>query len=378
MWGREGTWMGHDFVFLSGSAPGAAAPPPVRHRSFHGSGGTLFGIYIVNLLFTIVTLGIYYFWGKTRIRNYVHNQMEFDGDRYAYHGTGRELFVGFLKVAVIFAALFGGRVLAETVWGFVGQIVFSIILYVFFLIVTPIVIVRSRGYRLSRTSWRGIRFSFRGAARHFVRVFVPGTLLTLVTLGLYYPFFQNNIRRFLVNHSYYGATAFRYDGKGRDLFGPFLLVLVLTVLTVGVVSVAVGLMLPRLFLSGDVGGLWFILLLAAVFSVLLVVYWFWFSAYLQRYFFGHTSFATARFRSTVTGGRLLRLHLGNLLRLIFTLGLATPWVMVRNIRFAFGQVALEGPLDLAAIRQEAQAVSAAGEALGDFLGVDVYNIDLGL
>lgn len=327
-------------VAVSGAAA-AAAPPPVRHRSFHGSGGTLFGIFIVNLLFTIVTLGIYYFWGKTRVRNYVHSQMEFDGDRYAYHGTGRELFVGFLKVAVIFAALFGGRVLAQTVWGFAGRIVFSIILYVFVLIVMPIVIVRSRAYRLSRTSWRGIRFSFRGAARNFVRVFVPGALLTLITLGLYYPFFQNNIRRFLVDHSYYGATAFGYDGKGRDLFGPFLLAVVLSVLTLG-------------------------------------VYGFWFSAYLQRYFFGHTSFATARFRSTVTGGRLLRLHLGNLVRLIFTLGLATPWVMVRNIRFAFAQVALEGPLDLAAIRQEAQAVSAAGEALGDFLGVDAYDIDLGL
>lgn len=207
-------------VAVSGAAA-AAAPPPVRHRSFHGSGGTLFGIFIVNLLFTIVTLGIYYFWGKTRVRNYVHSQMEFDGDRYAYHGTGRELFVGFLKVAVIFAALFGGRVLAQTVWGFAGRIVFSIILYVFVLIVMPIVIVRSRAYRLSRTSWRGIRFSFRGAARNFVRVFVPGALLTLITLGCTIPSSRTTSAGFWSTTPTMGPQRLATMGRDGTCLGPF-------------------------------------------------------------------------------------------------------------------------------------------------------------
>src|SRR2546426_1122654 len=77
--------------------------------------------------------------------------------------------------------------------------------YLIGLVLVPIGMVGARRYRLSRVSWRGIRFSFRGRAREFVRVFIPGVLLSTMTLGLYYPFFQNNMRRYLVNHSFFGT-----------------------------------------------------------------------------------------------------------------------------------------------------------------------------
>ena len=66
-------------------------PDQVRKLRFHGTGGSLFGIHIVNMLLTGLTLGIYYFWGKVKVRNYVFSQSEFEGDRFAYHGTGKEL-----------------------------------------------------------------------------------------------------------------------------------------------------------------------------------------------------------------------------------------------------------------------------------------------
>ena len=78
-----------------------AVPPPLpaarRRLSFHGTGGTLFGIHVVNVLFTVLTLGVYYFWGKTRIRRYLFGQSAFEGDRFAYHGTAQELLLGFAK-----------------------------------------------------------------------------------------------------------------------------------------------------------------------------------------------------------------------------------------------------------------------------------------
>jgi hypothetical protein len=69
----------------------------INKPSFHGTGGTLFGIYIVNLILSILTLGIYHFWGKTRILNYIYNQCELMAERFSYHGTGWELFMGWLK-----------------------------------------------------------------------------------------------------------------------------------------------------------------------------------------------------------------------------------------------------------------------------------------
>jgi uncharacterized membrane protein YjgN (DUF898 family) len=103
------------------------------------------------------------------------------------------------------------------------------------------------------------------------------------------------------------------------------------------------------------------------------VCWFWFLARKQRYFWDHTSFGVARFRSTVTGGRLLLLSAGNGLLLILTLGFAWPWVVVRNARFACTYLTLDGPLDLAAVQQEAQTVSTTGEGLAGILdaGFDI-------
>ncbi len=62
--------------------------------SFHGKGGELFGIYLVNALLSIVTLNVYYFWGKTKLRRYLWSHTQFMGDRFEYLGTGKELFKG--------------------------------------------------------------------------------------------------------------------------------------------------------------------------------------------------------------------------------------------------------------------------------------------
>ena len=73
----------------SGPPPEASGSGPLRRPLFHGTGGTLFGIHVVNTLLTLVTLGFYYFWAKTRLRRYLFSHTEIEGDRFAYHGTGR-------------------------------------------------------------------------------------------------------------------------------------------------------------------------------------------------------------------------------------------------------------------------------------------------
>ena len=93
----------------------------------------------------------------------------------------------------------------------------------------------------------------------------------------------------------------------------------------------------------------------------------------QRYFWERTGLDDVRFRCTVTGGRLLGLYLTNFLLLIVTLGMAWSWVMVRNIKFIFSYLTLEGTMDLAKVRQEAQTASATGDMLAGFMdaGLDV-------
>ena len=284
------------------------------------------------MFLTVISLGGYYFWAKVRVRKYLSSESDFDGDRFAYHGTGKELLVGFLKAALVFGVpliLLG--LIQEFLVRISGlRVVLGLLTYAAVLVLIPFALVGARRYRLSRTSWREIRFSFRGRALDFIKLFVTGSLLSSMTLGLYYPFFETRRHGFLVSHSYFGNQKFDFDGKGRDLFGSFVVAILLFVPTLGLI-------------------------------------WFWYQAKKQRYFWEHTSFATARFHSTVTGTRLFFLTLGNLLLIIFSLSLGWPWVMVRNVRFAFRYLAIEGVLDLSGIQQEAQAATATGEALAGFL-----------
>lgn len=312
----------------------ASAPAVTRRLSFHGSAGGLFGIQAVNVLLTLLTLGIYYFWGKTRVRAYLLGESELDGDRLAYHGTGRELLSGFLRgMAIVFVPV-ALLTIVPQVYGFPEAVksALAMMLYLLGLLLVPLAMVGARRYRLSRSSWRGIRFSFRGSAREFVGIFVVGTILTTLTLGIYYPVFVTRRQAFMVSHSYFGSGSFDFDGRGRELMAPFLLMVLL--------------FLPTLGLS-----------------------WFWFSARRTRYFTGHTRFGATRFHSTVTGGRLAWLTISNVLAIVLTLGLAWPWTVVRGVRFTFRYLTVEG-LDVADIRQDAQAASATGEGLAGLLDAD--------
>jgi uncharacterized membrane protein YjgN (DUF898 family) len=306
-----------------------------RKLSFHGTGGSLFGIYIVNVLLTIVTFGIYRFWGRVRVRRYMMSQTSFEGDRLAYHGTGRELLNGFFRAGLIFGVpltvlstldeLVGDRMVHVGI-----RFLSSVLVFIFF----PVAMVGARRYRLSRTSWRGIRFAFRGRARDFINIFVRGSLLSSLTLSLYYPFFQARQQRFMISHSYFGRRPFHFDGRGKDLFGSYCVTLLLLIPTLG-------------------------------------LYWFWFSAKKTRYFWEHTFFETARFRCSLTGRQLMTFTLTNWLILVVTLGLAWPWVLVRSTRFVFAYLSIDGALDLDGIVQEPQLSTATGDALSSILGTDV-------
>jgi uncharacterized membrane protein YjgN (DUF898 family) len=93
------------------------------------------------------------------------------------------------------------------------------------------------------------------------------------------------------------------------------------------------------------------------------LYWFWFAARKQRYLWHHTTLGGIRFDSAATGGRLLRLRLGNALIVGLTFGLGLPWARVRSIRFMCRHLRLVGPFDVSGIRQDPRAATTVGEGL---------------
>ncbi len=303
------------------------------HRiSYKGKGRTLIGIYMLNSLLTLLTLSIYRFWGKTKVRKYLLGSTELMGERFAYTGTGKELFVGWLKAVGLMIVLFlGPNLLARFVHPGFGLAVMPILM-----VIIPLAMVSSRRYRLSRTMWHGVRFSFNGQIKDYIKLYVKGSLLRLVTLGLYSPYFHVQKEEFWRTNSYYGSGAFKYTGEGRDLRWYFIKSMLLTVPTLGLC-------------------------------------WFWYSAKEARYDWENTSFGGLSFSSDVTGRRMLGFHAGNLLILVVTLGFGLPLVMARRIKFLSEHLSLKGAIEFEKLTQVEQLASAVGDGL-----VGIFDMDFGI
>lgn len=89
------------------------------------------------------------------------------------------MFIGYLKTVLIFAVMFAAYIsliLAEKL------VLAIIVLYVLLIAIVPLAIHGSYRYRMARTSWRGIRFGYRGDKRSLYWALSNGFCLLLLHL----------------------------------------------------------------------------------------------------------------------------------------------------------------------------------------------------
>jgi len=68
---------------------------------FTGRAGEYFGIWIVNLLLSIVTLGIYSAWAKVRRKKYFYNNTLIDNVGFDYHASPIAILKGRIIAVVL-------------------------------------------------------------------------------------------------------------------------------------------------------------------------------------------------------------------------------------------------------------------------------------
>ena len=194
--------------------PGSTVPRPEAARfRFTGSGSEYFRIWGLNLLLSVLTLGLYSAWAKVRREQYFHRNTQLAGSAFDYHGKptailkGRAIAVGGL--ALLQASSFVSPLLNAGLTLLLGLSV-------------PWLIVRSLAFRLHNTSHRGLRFRFHGTTREALSLYFGYGVLNLLTLGLAFPAFYRAQTRFRFENAAFGATRFRFGaGLGRfyRLFG---------------------------------------------------------------------------------------------------------------------------------------------------------------
>jgi uncharacterized membrane protein YjgN (DUF898 family) len=195
-----------------------AAPKPAESRVTFAEDRPAFRRLVMRgALLEFVTAGFYRFWLATDMRRQLWSRTSVDGDAPEYIGTAKQLLVGFLIAMAILVPIYVGYFLlgleAERL-----QVFASIPLFLFYYVFLQFAIYRSRRYRLTRTVWRGVRFSMTGSGLNYAWRVGLWTVLVFVSLGFALPWRQAALERFKMRYTSYGNLEGRFDGTGGGLF----------------------------------------------------------------------------------------------------------------------------------------------------------------
>lgn len=355
---------------------------------YTASGGLL-GLCLKNFLLTVVTLTIYRFWAKTNVRRHIWSNIKINGQALEYTGTGMELFLGALVIfAIIGLPLIAVSIIAPLMFGPNPLITASIqlALFVGFLMLFGMAIYRARRYRLSRTLWRGIRGTLTGSSLSFSLLYFGSMLLKVITLGWSTPAMNLNIQQRMIGDMTFGDRSFSFAGRSGPLYARFAICWVLTpiilIVCFGLVGVLFGDAMETLKQMKDAESpadysgtaSQAVAIYGTIFAVYvgIAVLWTTYTAAEMNLFADYTSFENANFRFDATVPSLIGLWLGNLLIMIFTLGIGQPYVMQRMVRYLCDRLSVDGTVNVAAIQQSTATVDKRGEGLVEAFDIDAF------
>lgn len=335
--------------------------------TFTGKAGEYFGIWIVNTLLKIVTLGFYSPWAKVRKRRYFFGHTTLDGHSFDYLADPMILLRGFILGAVIFIVYSVCLQLNPILGGMVGLL---------FFISTPWLIVRSRMFNNRYTSHRNLRFGFKANYSEAYVVFAGLPFLTMITLGIAVPYVLYRQKCFLLANNRFGQTPFTFEGKTGDYYRIFLR---LIGINVALILVAGGLAYSASKLNllvynkeefhAMLAGLGVAVYLAVISVSSIYLY-----VRLSNYNWNHTHLDGHFFHSQLKLGKFFWIIVSNMFAISFSAGLLVPWAAVRMTRYRVETLSLiaMGSLEhFVAGKQE--EVSAIGEEIGD-----IFDIEIGL
>src|SRR5271154_3852618 len=193
----------------------ATARAPVQLR-FTGNGAEYFGIWIVNLLLTIVTLGVYSAWAKVRRLQYFYRHTDLAGSSFDFHGSPIRILIGrLIALAMLIAYNVSVRLQSRM----------TIVVVLALAVIMPWLLRNSFRFRLYNSSWRGTRFHFRGSVPGSYRVFLLNGFLSLITLYVMAPFMHQRLKAYQHDNSWLGKTRASFHAGVGQFYAVYLLLL---------------------------------------------------------------------------------------------------------------------------------------------------------
>ena len=359
---------------------------------FTGSGSEYFRIWIVNLMLTLVTFGIYYPWAKARKLRYFWENTLVDGDPLGFHGTGEQFFRGNMIAGLMLSVYSFAARLSPT-----GALVALLVLAA----VWPVLLRASMCFRMRNTSWRGVRLAFKGtvpgAYRGVLPLWIP--VIAMGVLGASMPttpgatpsawaLLPVAVAVLALPAAFYGFKRYQHGGFCLADERSQLTATMGSFFSLGFKLIGVGLLaggalvLVMVFLGlglsmrgqaseavASAGGL---LAIPALLFVNALVFSF-FQSRLQNLVWGNTKSAHFQFHSNLKLVPLALVRMKNWLLIGLTVGLYWPFAAVSLYRIRVESVAAKSTIDLSQLLDLSteRFDNATGDSAGEFFGLDL-------
>jgi uncharacterized membrane protein YjgN (DUF898 family) len=368
----------------------ASTPHQVESQRFEfsGNGAEYFRIWLVNLVLTICTLGIYSAWAKVRKTRYFYQNTRLDGHAFDYHGNPKAILRGRIIALVLLAAYS---------WAFdisreAGYVTIAILC-----LVGPFLFLRALQFKLRNTSWRGLRLGFTANTPQAYRALLPiliiwfsGTfagifvdtavyvvgIVSIVTV-LCLPWMHHKLKRFQHSHFRFGALASSFESALGRFYITYLKAFGLVIVIGIVASIVMGLLGRMIFAAAESSGK------AARFEAILVgvsvggIVYLMMSTYaavrLQRTVWSKTQLGPASFDTQISAASLAGLIFKSVMLGLLTLGLYWPYATIALARYRIENMQVFAPVDFAETINAGDSAStmAAGEGAIDMFGLDI-------
>ncbi len=357
------------------STSGIETPPPAsavrqpEQLRFTGTGASYFGIWIVNLLLTIITFGIYSAWAKVRRLQYFYRHTQLAESSFDFHGSPQRILIGRV-IAFVMLLAYNFSVRLQSIW--------TLVIIVALAAVLPWLLRNSFRFRLYNTSWRGTRFHFRGSVGGAYRVFLLNGLLSLITLYGMLPFAHQRLKAYQHDNSWFGQTRFSFHARAGQFYLLYLMLLA-GLLVFGIVLAVAGIGggLSALFhLQQNAGRVdprpivKAILILYGALILIGVLLGPAFHALITNLIWNNTRLGEHRIECNMSPLGLIWITVSNFVLVIVTLGMFIPWAMVRVTRFQLESMRLIPASDLqefvAAAPEDVGAIGSEATSAFDF------------
>ncbi|WP_133405298.1 YjgN family protein [Parashewanella tropica] len=344
----------------------------IAQAKFTGQSGEFFKIWIVNLLLSILTLGIYSAWAKVHTNQYLHGHTKLEDHGFRYLATPLQILKGRLLAVSVFIVI--------TILSSLTPML-ALGMSLLILIATPWLIMQSIRFNMRMTSYRNIRFSFKGNYWEIVLNFLLLPMLALFfTLGIALPWVHQRIDKYIFDNLSVGGQPFKLNTDVGQYYVAALVAIAIMmagIITIVIFAVGYGVVIAQ---AGDGAGeqltntlMGLIVLLYAGLLLLNFVAIAVSRGIVLKHIIGSLKIENvATFKTDMSLSGYIKLQLLNSLMLILSLGLAYPVTKIRTRRFVAQHIQVQLTEQADTLVNDVQGKDPAfGEEAAGFFDADL-------